>query len=113
MLEHEAREAAATGSTRPPGTVMIGGRFVSISDRVEDTGGQTEAEAETEQAEQPAEQAAEEQHPEDPPRRRSTRTRAQVTPRPDTQRRGSRPPPRGPPLVVHLDLINASAKTVQ
>jgi hypothetical protein len=37
----------------------------------------------------PAEQTAQ-----TPPRRRSGRTRAQVTPRPEGQRRGGRPPPR-------------------
>ena len=38
-----------------------------------------------------------------------------MTPRPETQRRGSRSPPRpqGPPLVTHLDLRAATAKQVQ
>ena len=42
-------------------------------------------------------------------------TRVLVSPRPPTQRRGSRPPPRpqGPPLVTHLDLRAATAKQVQ
>jgi hypothetical protein len=47
-------------------------------------------------------------------RRRSTRTRAQVTPRPEGQRRGGRPPPkvRGSPLVEHFDLRGATARQV-
>ena len=38
-----------------------------------------------------------------------------MTPRPETQRRGSHPPPRppGPPLVTHLDLRATTAKQVQ
>jgi hypothetical protein len=53
-------------------------------------------------AEQPLEdpQETEEQTAQTPPHRRSGRTRAQVTPRPEGQRRGGRPPPRarGHPL---------------
>jgi hypothetical protein len=47
-------------------------------------------------AEQPLEdpQETEEQTVQTPQRRRSGRTRAQVTPRPEDQRRGGRPPPR-------------------
>jgi hypothetical protein len=47
-----------------------------------------------------------------PPHRRSGRTRAQVTPRPEGQRRGGRPPPRarGHPLVEHFDLRGATAR---
>jgi hypothetical protein len=44
-------------------------------------------------AEQPIEET-EEQTVHSPQRRRSGRTRAQVTPRPEGQRRGGRPPPR-------------------
>ena len=46
---------------------------------------------------------------------RSSRTHTQVTPRAETQQRGSRPPPRpqGPPPVTHLDLRAATAKQVQ
>ena len=49
-----------------------------------------------------------------PQLRRSSRTSATVPPRPITQRRGSRPPPRpqGLPLVVHLDLRAATARQV-
>jgi hypothetical protein len=46
-----------------------------------------------------------------PPRRRSGCTRAQVTPRPEGQRRGGHPPPRarGQPPVEHFDLRGATA----
>jgi hypothetical protein len=57
----------------------------------------------------------EEQPVQTPPRRRSGRTRAQVTPRPEGQRRGGRPPPRarGHPPVEHFDLRGATARQVQ
>jgi hypothetical protein len=57
----------------------------------------------------------EEQPFQTPPRRRSGRTRAQVTPRPEGQRHGGRPPPRarGHPLVKHFDLRGATARQVQ
>jgi hypothetical protein len=57
----------------------------------------------------------EEQPVQTPPRRRSGRTRAQVTPRPEGQRRGGRPPPRarGHPLVEHFDLRGATTYQVQ
>jgi hypothetical protein len=47
-------------------------------------------------AEQPIEatEETEEQTVQTPQRHRSGRTRAQVTPRPEGQRRGGRPPPR-------------------
>ena len=50
-----------------------------------------------------------------PQLRRSGRTRVPVSPRPPTQRRGSRPPPRpeGLPPVTHLDLRAATAKQVR
>jgi hypothetical protein len=61
-----------------------------------------------------APEETEEQPVQTPPRRRSTRTRAQVTPRPEGQRRGGRPPPRarGSPLVEHFDLRGATARQV-
>jgi hypothetical protein len=57
-----------------------------------------------------AEQAAQ-----TPSHRHSTRTRTQVTPRPEGQRRGGRPPPRvrGTPPVEHFDLRGATARQVQ
>jgi hypothetical protein len=57
----------------------------------------------------------EEQAAQSPPRRRSTRARSQVTPRPEGPRRGARPPPRvrGSPPVVHLDLRGASSRQVK
>jgi hypothetical protein len=57
-------------------------------------------------------EGTEEQPAQTPPRRRSTRTRAQVTPRPEGQRRGGRPPPRarGSPPVEHFDLRGATAR---
>jgi hypothetical protein len=68
-------------------------------------------------AEQPTEdpQETEEQTAQTPQRHRSGRTRAQVTPRPEGQRRGGRPPPRarGHPLVEHFDLRGATARQVQ
>jgi hypothetical protein len=62
-----------------------------------------------------APEETEEQSAQTPPCRRSTRTRAQVTPRPEGQRRGGRPPPRarGSPLVEHFDLRGATARQVQ
>jgi hypothetical protein len=63
--------------------------------------------------EQPTEETeeTEEQTVQTPPRRRSGRMRAQVTPRPEGQRRGGRPPPRarGHPPVEHFDLRGAIA----
>jgi hypothetical protein len=54
----------------------------------------------------------EEQIAQTPQRRRSGRTRAQVTPRPEGQRRGGRPPPRarGHPPVEHFDLRGATTR---
>jgi hypothetical protein len=75
----------------------------------------TEATKETEDplAEQPTEDTEEiEEHTiQTPPRRRSGRTRAQVTPRLEGQRHGGHPPPRarGHPLVEHFDLRGAIA----
>jgi hypothetical protein len=67
--------------------------------------------------EQPTEdpKETEEQTVHSPQRRRSGRTRAQVTPRPEGQRRVGRPPPRvrGHPLVEHFDLRGATARQVQ
>jgi hypothetical protein len=57
----------------------------------------------------------EEQPVQTPPHHRSGRTRAQVTPRPEGQRRGGRPPPRvrGHPLIEHFDLRGATTRQVQ
>jgi hypothetical protein len=67
--------------------------------------------------EQPIEdtEEIEEQTVQTPSRRRSGRTRAQVTPRPEGQRRRGRPPPRtqGHPPVEHFDLRGATARQVQ
>jgi hypothetical protein len=64
--------------------------------------------------EQPSEdsQETEEQTAQTPQRRRLGRTHAQVTPRPEGQRRGGRPPPRarGHPPVEHFDLRGATAR---
>jgi hypothetical protein len=76
----------------------------------------TEAIEETEDvpAEQPTEdpEETEEQTVQTPLRRHSGRTRAQVTPRPEGQCRGDRPPPRarGHPPVEHFDLRGATAR---
>jgi hypothetical protein len=50
-----------------------------------------------------------------PPRQRSGRTCAQVTPKPEGQRHGGRPPPRarGQPSVEHFDLRGATTRQVQ
>jgi hypothetical protein len=65
-------------------------------------------------AEQPTEdpEETEEQTVHSPQCRRSGRTRAQVTPRPEGQRRGGRPPPRarGHPPVEHFDLRGATTR---
>jgi hypothetical protein len=69
----------------------------------------TEA-TEDQPTEQPTEET-EEQTVQTPPRRRSGHTRAQVTPRPEGQRRGGRlsPRARGHPPVEHFDLRGATA----
>jgi hypothetical protein len=85
----------------------------------------TEATEETVEATEETVDAPAEQHTEDPqeteeqtvqtPQRcRSGRTRAQVTPRPEGQRRGGRPPPRarGHPPMEHFDLRGATARQV-
>jgi hypothetical protein len=76
----------------------------------------TEAIEETEDppAEQPIEET-EEQTVQTSPRRRSGRTCAQVTPRPEGQRRRGCPPPRarGHPPVEHFDLRGATTRQVQ
>jgi hypothetical protein len=79
----------------------------------------TEATEETEDipVDQPTEdpEETEEQTVQTPPRRRSGRTRAQVTPRLEDQRRGGRPLPkaRGHPPVEHFDLRGATTRQVQ
>ena len=76
----------------PPGTVMIVGRRHTIDE------GQPQGESQ--QQAPPVEQTQEGQQAEkieqapQPQLRHSGRTRALVTPRADTQRRGSHPPPR-------------------
>jgi hypothetical protein len=62
-----------------------------------------------------APEGTEEQPVQTPPCHRSTRTRVPVTPRPEGQRRGGRPPPRarGSPPVEHFDLRGATARQVQ
>jgi hypothetical protein len=64
--------------------------------------------------EQPTEdlEETEEQTVQTPQCHRSGRTRAQVTPRPEGQRRGGRPPPRarGHPPIEHFDLRGATAR---
>jgi hypothetical protein len=64
--------------------------------------------------EQPTEDLEEtqEQTVHSPQHRRSGRTRAQVTPRPEGQCRGGRPPPRarGHPPVEHFNLRGATAR---
>ena len=92
---------------------MVVGRRVVLDE--------SQPQGESQQEPQPAEQTQEGQQAEEieqapqPQLCRSRRTRAPVTPREDTQQRGSRPPPRpqGPPPVTHLDLRAATAKQVQ
>jgi hypothetical protein len=66
--------------------------------------------------EQPTEdpEETEEQTVHSPQRHRSGRTRAQVTLRPEGQRRGGHPPPRarGHPPVEHFDLRGATTRQV-
>ena len=97
----------------PARTVMLEGRWIALEE--------SQPQGEPQQQAQPAEQTQEgeqvkeiEQAPQ-PWLCRSGRTRTPVKPRPETQRRGSRPPPRpqGPPPVTHLDLKAATAKQVQ
>ena len=89
---------------------MVGERHVAIDE--------SQSQGESQQQPQPAEQTQEGEQAEEtkqapqPQLRRTSRTRAPVTPRTETQGRGSRPPPRpqGPPLVTHLDLRAATTK---
>ena len=92
----------------PAGTVMLEGRRVAL----EETQPQGEPQQQIEQAREGEPVEETEQAPQ---LHCSSRTHTQVTPRPETQRRGSRPPPRpqGPPLVTHLDLRAATTKQVQ
>ena len=91
---------------------MVAGRHHAIDE------GQPQGESQ--QQAPPAEQTQEGQQAEEteqapqPHLRHSSPTHAPVTPRADTQRRGSRPPPRpqGPPPMTHLDLRAATAKQV-
>ena len=79
------------------GTIMVGGWPMVIDE--------SQPQGESQQQPQPAEPTQEGEHTEEteqapqPQLHRSSRTRAPVTPRADTQQRGSRPPPRpqGPP----------------
>jgi hypothetical protein len=98
--------------------IHIGERHFHLDDRqlsTEATEGTedppTEQPTEDPPAEQPIEET-EEQTAQTPPRRRSGRTRAQVTPRPEGQRHGGHPPPRaqGHPLVEHFDLRGATTR---
>ena len=91
---------------------MVGGRHVAIDE--------SQSQGESQQQPQPVEQTQEGEQAEEieqapqPQLCRSSHTRTQVTPRPETQQRGSRLPlrPQGPPLVTHLDLRAATAKKV-
>ena len=89
---------------------MLEGRRVAL----EETQPQGEPQQQTEQT-QEAEQTEETEQASQPQLRRSSRTHTQVTPRLETQRRGSHSPPRpqGPPPVTHLDLRATMAKQVQ
>ena len=89
---------------------MVAGRRHAIDE--------SQPQGESQQQPQPSEQTQEGQQAEEteqapqPQLHRSSRTRAPVTPRADTQRRGSHPPPRpqGPPPVTNLDLRVTTAK---
>jgi hypothetical protein len=83
----------------PPGTVMMGGRRLAI----EEPQPQGESQEQSQQQPQPVEPSGQPQEGEQaedteqapqPQPHRSGRTRVPVTPRADTQWRGSRPPPR-------------------
>ena len=97
----------------PARTTMVGGRRVAIDE--------SQPQGESQHQQQPAQQTQKGEHAKEtkqapqPQLRRSGRTRAPVTPRSETQRKGCHPPPRpqGPPLVTHLDLRAATAKQVQ
>jgi hypothetical protein len=71
----------------------------------------TEQATEDPPVDQPIEET-EEQTAQTPPRSRSGRTRAQVTPRPEGQHHGGHPPPRarGHPPVEHFDLRGATSR---
>ena len=88
---------------------MLEGRRVALEEP------QPQGEPQPAEQTQEGEQAEETEPASQPQLCRSSRTCTQVTPRPKTQRRDSRPPPgpQGPPPVTHLDLRAATAKQVQ
>ena len=95
--------------------MMVGRRLV-IEEPQRQGESQQEAQQQPPPAEpQPTQETQESQQTEvtelAPQLRRSGHTSAAIPPRPATQRRGSRPPPRpqGLPLVVHLDLRAATS----
>ena len=85
---------------------MLKGRCVALEE--------AQPQGETQPAEQTQEGEQVEETEQAPQLHHSSRTSTQVTPRLETQRRGSRLPPRpqGPPLVTHLDLRAATVKQV-
>ena len=76
----------------PARTLMIGGRRHAIDEG--QTQGESQQQASPAKQTQEGQQAEEIEQAPQPQLHRSGRTRAPVTPRADTQRRGSRPPPR-------------------
>jgi hypothetical protein len=108
----DAAELAERGG-RSSG-IRIGERRFHLEGR--QLGTEVIEETEDAPAEQPTEDPEEtkEQIVHSPQCHRSGRTRAQVTPRPEGQRRGGRPPPRarGHPLVEHFDLRGATTRHV-
>jgi hypothetical protein len=89
--------------------IHIGERHFHLEGR--QLGTEATKEIEDQPIEQPTEETKE-QIVQTPPRHRSGRTRTQVTPRPEGQRCGGRPPPRarGHPPVEHFDLRGAIAR---
>jgi hypothetical protein len=119
LTEAEVAQAVADAAE----AAEIGGRSSGIrigESRFHLEGRQLGIEATEETVDTPAEQPiedpeeTEEQTIHCPQRRRSGCTRAQVTPRPEGQRRGGHPPPRarGHPPVEHFDHRGATARQV-
>jgi hypothetical protein len=94
--------------------IHIGERRFHLDDR--QLGTEATEGTEDPPTEQPTEdtEETEEQTAQTPAHHRSGRTRAQVTPRPEGQRRGGHPPPRarGHPPVEHFDLRGATTRQV-
>lgn len=101
--QRHAVERAEAHHGGPPGTAMIGGHRYSLDDPAPGTtssadtveGATTQGEPQSQaKAQTQTESQTQTQLEQSLPLHRSTRARSSVSPRPKTQRRGARPPPR-------------------